>query len=692
MSENRTLVSAFISVAGSKAVILASSAALTPAIIQFAGKQTYGEFATLMSAFALASIFMSDGIHSGVRKYISEERPVHEWQNKVFGYYFRLALVLSILMSVAFAVVATSGIVTRIWSEQYVTYFYLLIPLALVAQFRGYLRQALMGLKLEHISEPSRALYKFVYAVTAIGFAVFGFGIPGLVGAHIVGSVLTIIVLLWFLRDYLSLRSVFSLPSRNFPRWELFNFNYRSVVYTFFLMSMIHVDVLMLEAFTDTEQVAYYKAALVITQFLWFVPRTMQSLMIQSTSNLWANGRIGQITELSSRVTRYVLLLSILLAVGMGALATDFVTLYLGEGMLPSVTPLLILLPGTVGFAIARPILSISHAKGDLAVLIATTGVAAVLNFGLNAALIPMYGMQGAAIATTTGYASLALLQFVGARYLGYRPFSDLRPLRIASVAILSAGPILLLARTITNPFVALLVVPVAGFLLYAGLTVAFGAVTIREVLDVLASAPGVVGSKAASLHGRLENRGLVGTIRASRALQVTLVLVGVALLVTGGAVTALQMSGSNVFLPGADDDDETATPTATPEATSTSTATSTGTQTPVPTEAATPTETESDSLFGDTETETETPIPTQTESPSDDDILFDDDDETATATETPTETATPTETETETETATPTETETATPTPTPTPTETETETSNTTDDSGSGGPPGSDN
>ena len=218
---------------------------------------------------------------------------------------------------------------------------------------------------------------------------------------------------------------------------------------------------------------------------------------------------------MASRITRYVLALTLLLAIGMASLAPDFVRFYLGETMLPSVTPLLILLPGTLGFAIARPILSISHAKGQLRTLIATTGAAAVLNFGLNVLLIPRYGILGAAMATTTGYAALGVLQFFGARHIGYNPFADLRLGRIAVTAAASAVPILLVARTLDNHLLALAVVPVVGFVVYSVLTFATGVVRVDEVFDILTSAPGPIGAKAATAREHIRSVDLSAGIGA---------------------------------------------------------------------------------------------------------------------------------------------------------------------------------
>jgi O-antigen/teichoic acid export membrane protein len=501
----RNFVTAFASAMGSRLLLLASSVVLTPAIIAFAGRSVYGQYGTLMAGWAMAVIVMSEGVHSGLRKYLAEERAMEGWKDHVFGFYVRLGLVLAVLTAAGFVFVAESGLVGRIWNDELVPFVFLLAPLAIVVQFRGIARQTLNGLKLETISEPLRVVHKVLFAMAGIAITYVGYGVGGLVAGQLVASLLAGVVGLYFLGSRVSWRHVLKRTPEEFPTRELFVFNVNSVVYTFLLMSLYHVDVLMLSSHATSTEVAYYKGALVITQFLWFIPRALQSLMLQSTSNFWAQGQLDRIESMARRLVRYILLLTLLLAIGMGALAADFVPLYLGEEMRPTITPLLILLPGTVGFAIARPLLSISHASGDLKPPIVATGIAAVSNLGLNALLIPEYGIIGAAVATSVGYGSLAALQTGVARYLGYAPFSHIRLGSIVTTAVLSAVPIVWLSRTVESPVLALLLVPVVGFAVYSLLSLLTGAVELDELFDILESAPAPVSERAAAVRARVD-------------------------------------------------------------------------------------------------------------------------------------------------------------------------------------------
>jgi len=502
----RNLVTAVSSILASRVLALAMLAITTPFLVRFLEPDQYGTYATLIAVFGLLMILVSSGIDTGARKYLAEERALDGWQDHVFGYYFRLAALL-VAVAVGLLVLASwTGLLARSLGAKYTTYVYLVAVLAVAAQFRAYARGALMGLKLEHVSEPLRVLQSASFGVFAVGLVVLDYGVAGVLVGHIVSSVLVIVVALAVIAQHVSLWSVLRPTPPGFPGRELIDFNSLTIVTLFLLFSLRHVDVLMLEAFRASEQVAYYRAALVLTQLLWLVPRSIQAAMIQSTSNLWESGRIDRITEIGSRACRYTLLVTGLLAVGLASLAAQFVPLYYTEAYTPAVLPVLLLLPGTVGFALARPIFAISQAKGDLRPLVAATGTTAGLNLVGNLLLIPVYGMVGAAIATSVAYATLPVFHVVAAHRIGYQPLAHSRLSRIAVTIVATGLPLLALTRLIADPLVAILVVPPVGGVLYAVFAVFTGSVTLDELFELGEALPEPAPEKVAALRRRVEN------------------------------------------------------------------------------------------------------------------------------------------------------------------------------------------
>ena len=498
---------------GARVIMLIASTVITPALLYFLGKGQFGQYASVMAVFSLLMILVGSGINSGVRKYLAEEHEDDEhWKDHVFAFYFRLAAVFSLAGAIIVAVGAYTGILSRFMngSGDYSMYFYLIAVLVVAAQLRSTSRRALMGLKLEHIAEPLQVLNKVLFGVVAIALAALGFGVNGVLLGFIVASLVVCAVSMLLMGRRVDLSYILRPLPDDFPRRELFNFNHLSVVYIFCLTAMYQMDVLILNVFVGDGQTGLYKAALVLVQFLWFVPQSVQSVMLQSTSDLWAKGKLDRIEFIASRVTRYSLLATILMALGLGALAHDFIPLYYRsvDDVNSIILPVLLLLPGTIGFAVARPMLAITQAKGDLKTLIAATGMAAVINIGLNLLLIPRYGMIGAAISTSIGYGSLPLFQIGAARRLGYDPLADARLGRIALTTLLAAVPIIGIPMLIHGiphaSLISIIVVAPIGFVTFAVAAVATGAVGLDEVFDILGSLPEPVSSKATALRSRV--------------------------------------------------------------------------------------------------------------------------------------------------------------------------------------------
>ncbi len=506
----RNLVTAFAAIAGSQVIILLGQTLFSPFLVRLLGPATYGEYATLVSAFGLLMILVSSGINGGVRKFIAEERSDDLWKSDVFAYYFRLALIFAIIAAGLLVLAAEFGVVSAIFEPKYVPYFYLLALLVLASQFREYVRRAIMGLKLEGVGSMLNVVYKISYQILALGLLLIGFKVEGVLGAQIISSMVVFVLGIVYVSKTLSLKEILRPTPVDFPRKKLFYFNHNSVIYFFLLNSLYKIDVLMLGSFTNSELTGYYNAALVLAEILWLLPTSLQGLMIQSTSDHWAKGRVQQIEEIATRSIRYVALLMLLLAIGLGSLAEVFVPWYFGVEMKPATTPLIILLPGVVGFAVARPLLTINQAKGDMRVLIAATGISAAINLVLNYLLIPYYGMVGAAVSTSIGYGSLPLLQMWAARTLGYKPFRRARLGRITATAVLSASVIVFLSLSIGSTKVsdlgltglsllgefpiALLIVPLAGFLLYSLIAISTGAIDLGEIFEILVKVPGISG------------------------------------------------------------------------------------------------------------------------------------------------------------------------------------------------------
>ncbi|SDC24378.1 flippase [Natrinema hispanicum] len=529
---NRSIASGVFSVVSAKVVVLVVTALSTPLLYRLLGASAFGEYAFLLSIFAIYMIFVSSGITDGVRKFLAEDRAAANWSEHVVGFYLRLAIVLSALGALLLVLATRFGVVGRAFGSDLTRYFYVLAALVVTAQFRDYARKTLMGFGLERYSEPLKILDKIGFVVVAVPLVYLGAGVIGALAGHLVASTLVAVIGLALVHRRVSLSCLFSRPTKRFPRKQMLTFNSMSIALVFLLMSLYHIDIVMLQHFRESAAVGNYKAALTLAEFLWFIPMALQTVFVHSTSELWSQNRFREISELASRTTRYTFLLTGVMAVGLAALADVAVPIYFGADAMPAITPLLLLLPGSLGFALARPVLAISQGKGMLRYPVAATGGAAMINLVLNVALIPRFGMHGAAIATSVGYGSMFVFHCWSARLVGFDPLSDARLGRSILTTVLAAVPIVALSTALTNPWLALAAVPPVGFVIFVTFALLVGALDPAEPFEVLSMFPDPLGAKADAIGSRLAAG---GRERGERNwLHSLLFVAGLSLLVSG--------------------------------------------------------------------------------------------------------------------------------------------------------------
>lgn len=476
----KSLLSATLSILGGKLGIMILTAIYTPLIIRFLGAESYGRYAVVMSVFALANVLLTSGTNDAIRKFISE-REDRQWQSAVFSDVAKPALLLAVFIASGFALASVTGVVEYALGPEYTLLILLLSFVAIGRQCREFLMRTLLGLQLEEYSEPLRIFRKAMYTLLAVSAAYLGYDVAGILVADIISSIVITVLIAIVVSRYINIRSLYTPQPSQIPKKNLYLYIGNTIIYIGFLTSLYNVDVLFLQHWTDESTVGYYKGALVLANMLWIAPEVVRLSLLQRISGLWKDEDLTAIQQQASDTTRYVVLTTLLLCIGLAALAEDFVPLYLGTDFEPAVVPLLILIPGVVAYAAARPTLVINQGRRSLRPLIIATGACAVVNAALNALLVPRYEMIGAAVATSLGYGSLILFQTITARRLGYSPFHDFPTIEIVITSVVAAGIIFGVSWSIESSLISLVVVPPVGLVVFCVMAVFTGAVRKQE-------------------------------------------------------------------------------------------------------------------------------------------------------------------------------------------------------------------
>ena len=171
----------------------------------------------------------------------------------------------------------------------------------------------------------------------------------------------------------------------------------------------------------DSEAVAYYAVATSLVEMVWFIPDSVGTVLFPRLSALRDDAETHRVT---AGVCRQTLLLTVAAALAVAALGRLAIVVLFGERYLPSLTPLLILLPGVTAISVYKVLWRNFSGRDRQQVTVVAAGVALALNAGLSFALIPRLGLAGAALSSSLSYfggTAVLLLVFLRESQVGWR-------------------------------------------------------------------------------------------------------------------------------------------------------------------------------------------------------------------------------------------------------------------------------
>ncbi|MHB0866580.1 MAG: flippase [Thermoleophilia bacterium] len=246
-----------------------------------------------------------------------------------------------------------------------------------------------------------------------------------------------------------------------------------------FYLVYFRIDSVMISFFRGDEEVGLYGAAYNLVSALMFLPAGLMAAlfpMLASTFHSPDDNLDGPF----QRASRWLLAMSVPMAVGGWLLAEPLVARLLGEGYLPASRAVAIL-------AWALPVWFITFLQGNiLTVVERQKAVAAVgfgnmiVNLGLNLLIIPRYGFNGAALTTLlTELVGLSAMFWLLRRNISL-VHTALTALRIGGLAAVMGVLVWLLRNRIPLPAVMAL-----AAVTYGGTVVATGTIPASELLGV---------------------------------------------------------------------------------------------------------------------------------------------------------------------------------------------------------------
>jgi O-antigen/teichoic acid export membrane protein len=160
----------------------------------------------------------------------------------------------------------------------------------------------------------------------------------------------------------------------------------------------MYSDVVMLGFYVSFEEVGYYRVAVQSTVISTFSSTVIVMLIMPIISSLYVKGDMKKIKEILKKMVLYSVIFSLIVTFSLLLYGKSIISISYGIDYIDAYTPMIILLFSqmiSAFFGFLGPVLNMT---GHERLVLYGISISMVLNIILNMVLIPLYGMNGAAI------------------------------------------------------------------------------------------------------------------------------------------------------------------------------------------------------------------------------------------------------------------------------------------------------
>ena len=252
------------------------------------------------------------------------------------------------------------------------------------------------------------ALLNIVQNVTVVGVTIalvllFEMGVTGAVIGFVVPTLFIGIVSPVLIRNSLGLdSSLWNIPALHATTI----FGFYVVLGNSISFLNTQVSTILIGYYLDPVEVGVYAVALLISQSLTLIPSAVQRVTAPITTRQYCRGDIEGARKVMFSTMKKVFFISIVIAAFIAFFGQFLIVFLFSEEFLSAYSPLLILL---LGYLIYAPLIAIGttlFSIGKVHIPFRIGVLTGVINILLTVLLIPMYGINGAAIALTISLAA----------------------------------------------------------------------------------------------------------------------------------------------------------------------------------------------------------------------------------------------------------------------------------------------
>jgi O-antigen/teichoic acid export membrane protein len=375
--------------------------------------------------------------------------------------------------------------------------FSVVVPFVLLSTIFSITLESLQNIK--HSVLSNYIIFNVVQLVLALLLFYLGFSVFGIAVAYVLSTIIATVSLFYYLNRSFPL---FTKTKPKKPYREMFSYSLPFTITTIADRILKWADTLFVGVFRDAIQSGIYNAALPIASVLQIIQTGFSSIFSPLTIEMYAKDKMKQLDGFYKHVTNWIFYAGLPFFLVMFLFSRNIINFLFGPDYVSGYAALSVLTIGYFLNSLTTNSYSILYAMKKTKLVTINMISGAALDLVLNFALIPTYGMVGAAMAVII---SMNLISMIGAievwHYARIQPFTT-RIFRSLAAGAVSISFVYMITEVFWDnvPFYILIALFVLFLGLYSVLLLAFGTLQKHDI-EILKSVENRIGFKNKKLR-----------------------------------------------------------------------------------------------------------------------------------------------------------------------------------------------
>lgn len=410
-------------------------------VARYFGPEIYGLFSLALVILGLFISVSSLGLSEGLLRFIPVYRGRND-QNRI-RYFIKLSskifLILGII-SAALMFLLSEFISINIFHNEllipFIQIFSILIPISL-----------LLNLFLSIIRAYEKiSAYSFIFNILqniakllAIILLIFiGIKSNAVIFSYIIAIAIMLIASYLYCRYKLVEvfgKYILNGKAKSLARKELFSYSIPLMFAAVTTLLFYWVDSLSIGYFKTAADVGFYNVAVPIAMLFYLTPEIFMQLFFPLINKEYSKGNTKLINDLSKQIGKWIFIINLPALIIMLFFPGVIINILFGKEYLVAETALRILAVGAFFNSLSTISYNLVSMAGKSKLLLSNIISFSILNLILNIILVPKYGINGAAIATSISYLLMSIVLFAESK-----KFVSILPLKRKMTAVLLAS------------------------------------------------------------------------------------------------------------------------------------------------------------------------------------------------------------------------------------------------------------